>query len=307
MDEDVFGTGVNIASQLEALAKPRGIAISDAVFANLSKDLQASFENAGARALKNIAEPVKVWAFGGLPPTELTSEPISIQVEIFVEKGSLDALAPEIVEATAIELEKYRWLHVLRPENEGAPSKYVLNATLRRSRDRIRLIVHLSVRHDRRRLWSERFDRVVIDEFELADELSLALALRISAEIDAHEKMQIQIRPPEQLKAAELSARANDLMSSGQSDAFEEADAVLTRAVALEPRNTSAHIQKSFVGYRKAMSGAWPAHETLAAAWQTATDVVQMDPKMPAGYVMLASVNRMMGKTDAALEAAVFP
>nr|WP_299694852.1 adenylate/guanylate cyclase domain-containing protein [uncultured Tateyamaria sp.] len=304
VDEDVFGTGVNIASRLEALAKPGGIAISDAVFANLSEDLQVSFENAGARVLKNIAEPVKVWAFGGIPQTAVTSEPISIQLENFVEKASLDTFAPEIVEATAIELEKYRWLHVLRPENEGAPSKYVLNATLRRSGDRIRLTVHLSVRHDRRRLWSERFDRVVIDEFELTDELSLALALRISAEIDAHEKMQAQMRPPEQLNAAELSARANDLMSSGQSDAFEEAEAMLKRAVALEPRNTSAHIQRSFVGYRKAMSGAWPVQATLAAALQPALDVVRMDPKTPGGYVMLASVNGMMGKTEAALEAA---
>ena len=304
MDEDVFGTGVNIASRLEALAKPRGIAGSDAVFANLSKDLQASFENAGARVLKNITEPVKVWAFGGIPPTEVISEPISIQLENFVEKTSLDTLGVEIVQATAIELEKYRWLHVLRPENEGALSKYILNGALRRAGDRIRLIVDLSARRDRRRLWSERFDRVVTDEFELTDELGLALALRISAEIDAHEKIQTQMRPPEQLNAAELSARANDLMSSGQSDAFEEADAMLTRAVALEPRNTSAHIQKSFVGYRKAMSGSWPVQATLAAALQPAMNVVRIDPKMPGGYVMLASVNGMMGKTEAALEAA---
>jgi adenylate cyclase len=304
VDEDVFGTGVNIASRLEALAKPGGIAISDAVFANLSIDLRVSFENAGARVLKNIAEPVKVWAFGGIPPTAVTSEPISIQLKNFVEEASPNTLSPEIVEATAIELEKYRWLHVLRPDNEGAPSKYILNATLRRSGDRIRLTVHLSARHDRRRLWSERFDRIVIDEFELTDELGLALALRISAEVDAHEKVQAQMRPPEQLNAGELSARANDLMSSGQSDGFEEADAMLTRAVALEPRNTSAHIQKSFVGYRKAMSGAWPVQATLAAAIQPAIDVVRMDPKMPGGYVMLASVNGMMGKTEAALEAA---
>lgn len=304
VDEDVFGTGVNIASRLEALTIPRGIAISDTVFASLPKGLQVPFENAGLRVLKNITEPVKVWAFGGIPPTELTSEPISIQFENFVAKASLDTISPEIVEATAIELEKYRWLHVLRPENEGTLSKYILNGALRRSGDRIRLTVHLSARHDRRRLWSERFDRVVIDEFELTDELGLALALRISAEIDAHEKVQAQMRPPEQLNAGELSARANDLMSSGQSDGFEEADAMLTRAVALEPRNTSAHMQKSFVGYRKAMSGAWPVQATLAAALQPAMDVVRMDPKMPGGYVMLASVNGMMGKTEAALEAA---
>ena len=304
VDEDVFGSGVNIASRLEALAKPGGIVISDVVFASLSKDLQVSFENAGSRLLKNIAEPVRVWAFGGIPPTGVTSEPISVLLENLVERSSSSNLASEIVEAAAIELERYRWLHILRPDNDGATSKYILSGTLRRSGDRIRVTVDLSARHDGRRLWSERLDRVVIDEFELVDELSLALALRISAEIDAYEKMQAEMRPPEQLNAAELSARANDLMSSGLPDAFEEADAILTRAVALEPRNLSAHIQKSFVSYRKAMSGAWLVHATLEAALQPAMEVVRIDPKMPGGYVMLASVYGMMGKTEAALEAA---
>ncbi|WP_279285296.1 adenylate/guanylate cyclase domain-containing protein [Litoreibacter roseus] len=304
VDEDVFGSGVNIASRLEALAKPGGIAISDVVFANLPKDLQVSFENAGARLLKNIAEPVKVWAFGGIPPTGGSSEPISVLLENFVERSSSSKMAPDILDAVAIELEKYRWLKVQRTDDDAAASKYYLRGTLRRSGERVRVTVDLSARHDGRRLWSERFDRVVIDEFELVDELGMMLARRISAEIDTYEKMRAEMRPPEQLNAAELSARANDLMSSGLPDAFDEADAMLTRAVALEPRNTSAYIQKSFVGYRKAMSGAWPVHPTLAAALQPAMEVVRIDPKMPGGYVMLASVYGMMGKTEAAFESA---
>ena len=274
------------------------------MFAKLSNELQVSFENAGARSLKNIAEPVMVWVFGGIPPTGISSESISVLLEDFTERSSSSSLVSEILDALTIELEKYRWLHVLRKDNDGATSKYILNGTLRRSGDRVRVTVDLSTRHSGRRLWSERFERVVIDEFELVDGLSLTLAPRISAEIDAYEKMQAEMRPPEQLNAAELSARANDLMSSGIPDAFDEADAMLTRAVALEPRNPSAHIQKSFVGYRKAMSGAWPVHATLAAALQPAMEVVRIDPKLPGGYVMLTSVYGMMGNTEAALESA---
>lgn len=304
VDEDVFGSGVNIASRLEALAKPGGITISDVVFAILPSALQTSFENAGARMLKNIAEPVKVWAFGGIPPTGVASEPISVLLTDFVERSSSSGHVSDILDAVAIELEKYRWLDVLRTDDGSALSKYILSGTLRRSGDRVRVTVDLSTRQDGRRLWSERFDRVILDEFELVDELSVALALRISAEIDAYEKMRAEMRPPEQLNAAELSARANDLMSSGLPDAFDEADAVLTRAVALEPRNPSAYIQKSFVGYRKAMSGAWPVDAALKAALPPAMEAVRIDPKMPGGYVMLTSVYGMMGKTEAALEAA---
>ena len=64
VDEDVFGAGVNIASRLEAIARPGGIAISDDVFAALPQHLRASFEDAGARSLKNIADPVRVAGVG---------------------------------------------------------------------------------------------------------------------------------------------------------------------------------------------------------------------------------------------------
>ncbi len=252
VDDDIFGSGVNIASRLEALAKSGGIAISDVVFANLSEDLQASFENAGARLLKNIAEPIKVWAFGGIPPTDVASEPVSVLLENFVERSSSSsALAPDILDAVAMELEKYRWLNVLRTEDDGETSKYILCGSLRRSGDRVRVTVDLSARHDGRRLWSERFDRVVIDEFELVDGLSVALALRISAEIDAYEKMQAEMRPPEQLNAVELSARANDLMSSGLPDAFDEADTLLARAIALEPRSLHSKFFCGLTGVAK--------------------------------------------------------
>lgn len=304
VDEDVFGSGVNIASRLEALAKPGGIAISNAVFANLSKDLQAAFENAGARSLKNIADPVNVWAFGGIPAADAASERVSIQLEHFTAQPAANNLVLDIADAVAIELEKYRWLDVLQVDDERSPSKYALSGTFRQSGDRVRVTAALTTTGDGRRLWNERFDWVVTDDFEFLDKLGATLSLQISAEIDAHEKIRAEMRPPEQLNAGELSMRANDLMSSGQPNAFEEVDAMLGRAIALEPRNPSAHIQKSFVGYRKAMSGAWPARPTLEAAIQPAMDVVRIDPKMPGGHVMLASIYGMLGKTEAALDAA---
>ncbi|MEM7733897.1 MAG: adenylate/guanylate cyclase domain-containing protein [Pseudomonadota bacterium] len=304
VDEDVFGTGVNIASRLEAIANPGGIAISDDVFENLPHNLQASFENAGARLLKNIEAPVTVWAFGGIPQTGAASEPISVLFEELAAKSASSELASDIPEAVAVELAKYRWLDVLRKDQDGSKSTYILGGTFRQSEDRVLITVTLSARHDGRRLWSERLDRVVTDDFELLDELGGTLALRISAEIDTYEKMRAKMRPPEQLNAAELSSRANDLMSSGHPDAFDEADAMLTRAVALEPRNPSVHIQKSFVGYRKAMSGAWPVDATLNAAVQSAMDAVRIDPKMPGGHVMLTSVYGMLGQTEAALDSA---
>jgi class 3 adenylate cyclase len=60
-DSDLLGDGVNIASRLEALAEPGGICISDSVQKQLAGKTDFAFEDTGERALKNIAQPVRVW------------------------------------------------------------------------------------------------------------------------------------------------------------------------------------------------------------------------------------------------------
>jgi len=76
------------------------------------------------------------------------------------------------------------------------------------------------------------------------------------------------------------------------------------RAVALEPRNAAVHVAWAFIGYRKAMSGAWPASEALAAAAASAPAAAELDPGLPGGQVMLASIYGMRGRTEPALDAA---
>lgn len=60
--DDIHGDGVNIASRLEALADPGGICVSDMVYAGIRNKLEMQFSDLGEQALKNIAEPVSVYA-----------------------------------------------------------------------------------------------------------------------------------------------------------------------------------------------------------------------------------------------------
>jgi tetratricopeptide (TPR) repeat protein len=83
-----------------------------------------------------------------------------------------------------------------------------------------------------------------------------------------------------------------------------EADAMTARAVALQPHNAQAHVQRSLVEYRKGLSGAWPARKTLAAALAPAREAVRLDPRLASGHGMLACIYGMLGDTDHALDAA---
>ena len=65
--DDIFGDGVNVAARLEALAEPGGICISGKVYDEVAQTVDCHFENRGPRRVKNIALPVRVYAFRPTP------------------------------------------------------------------------------------------------------------------------------------------------------------------------------------------------------------------------------------------------
>lgn len=313
IDEDAFGGGVNVAARLEAISAAGGIAISDAAFSALDDELRGEFEDAGRQALKNVTEPVRVWTRGGPLSTPNTTGDISdtsIRVELFSFLGDADQddLAEDLAAGVEIELARFRWLKVIgrgHAETEQVPkARYVLGGAWRSAGNRVRVTAHLTTSSDGQRLWSDRYDRECDDPFALQDELAATLAAKTAPEIDAHEKAMARVRPVNLLGANELSLRTNEILSTGRLDGFAEADAMMARAVALEPHNASAHVQKSLVDYRKAMSGAWPARSTLIQALETAKEAVRLDQRLPGGHVMLASVHGMMGEAERSLDAA---
>src|SRR6202007_1301499 len=70
-DGDIFGDGVNVAARLEALAEPGGICVSARVREDAAGKLDLAFRDLGEQELKNIARPIRVYAVGGLPPSDL--------------------------------------------------------------------------------------------------------------------------------------------------------------------------------------------------------------------------------------------
>lgn len=313
-DEDIFGDGVNIAARLEALAAPGGVAISDAVWSGVDQALRRDFDDAGPRTLKNIAGPVRVWARGGLSAAlEAPADGglASIVVEPFATAGrDLEqvALAEGVCADLETELSRFRWLRVVSHAEsaaEGRPRvRYVLGGAVRGAGSRWRVTAHLTSALDGRRLWSERFDRDAGDVFALQDELASTLVSHVCPVIDSHEKALARMRPVECLTAAELSLRTNEILSSGRIEAFEEAGALMARAVALEPHDAQAKVQASLVGYSRAMSGAWPARASLKNALEHAREAVRLDPRLANGYVMLSAIQGALGETDRSLDAA---
>jgi adenylate cyclase len=313
-DGDVYGDGVNVAARLESLAAPGGVTISDTVWSSLDGTLRSRFTDFGPQHLKNIASPVRVWALGGAEIIKESSAQVSsdaassISISIApLVTSSHDAehlaLAEGISEDLKTELSRFRWLDVVQREDDSR-ARYLLGGAVRGSGQRLRLTAHLTYATNGRRLWSERWDRTSDDIFAVQDELVAAVVACVSPEIDAHEKSLVGVRPVHTLTARELSLRTNTILSTGKIDDFDEAEALITRAISLEPGNAEAHAQKALVAYLKACSGAWPPREQLEVGLDAARESLRLDPRLGTGYGVLSVIFGMRGDTDRALDAA---
>jgi class 3 adenylate cyclase/pimeloyl-ACP methyl ester carboxylesterase len=82
----IYGDGINVAARLEGIAEPGGICLSRQVFDQVNRALKADFQALGPRTLKNIAQPVDVFAIApsgrGARPGATASNAVDLKQEI---------------------------------------------------------------------------------------------------------------------------------------------------------------------------------------------------------------------------------
>ncbi len=230
---DIFGDGVNVAARLETLAEPGGICVSARVQEDAAGRLDLGFEDLGEQSLKNIARPVRVFRVRGpgavlassthkIAPVEnalaLPDKP-SIAVLPFQnisgdpeQEFFADGIAEDIITA----LSRYPSLFViarnssfsfkrratdLRQIGEELGVRYVLEGSLRKSGNRVRLTAQLIEAETGKHVWAERYDRDLADIFVVQDEITLATTVAIAPAIAEAEQQRAMRKPPASLDA----------------------------------------------------------------------------------------------------------
>jgi adenylate cyclase len=204
-DNDIFGDGVNVAARLEALAAPGGICISRTVRDQIRDKLPYAFEDLGEQSVKNIARPVRVYALRAeavanlsaarVPPASPISPPagaprLSIVVLPFANLSNdseQQYFADGITEDLTTDLSRIADMLVIsrntaftyRNKSLGTKQighelgvRYVLEGSVRRSGNQIRINAQLIDAEADIHLWAERFDGDVDDLFTLQDEIT---------------------------------------------------------------------------------------------------------------------------------------
>src|ERR1700736_2972134 len=214
--DDIFGDGVNIAARLEALAQPGGICISRVVRDQIRDKLPYPFEDMGEQSVKNIARPVRFYALrlepiAGLltasaPPATSVSQPtvaprLSIVVLPFTnlsDDREQQYFADGITEDLTTDLSRIANMLVISRntaftyQNKRVDTKqigrelcvrYVLEGSVRRSGNQLRVTAQLIDADTDAHLWAERFDRDACDLFALQNEITSRIAVALNLEL----------------------------------------------------------------------------------------------------------------------------
>jgi adenylate cyclase len=263
-DEDIHGDGVNIAARLEGLAEPGGICVSDMVHAGVRNKLAIEFADLGDQSLRNIAEAVQVFrvvldnpAKEGAAATDALFRRPAVAVLPFEnisgdpdQEYFADGLTEDIITA----LSMWRYFPVIsrnssfsykgqspdiRKVGEELGARYVIEGSVRKAGNRVRVTAQLINTETGHHIWAERFDRDLTDIFELQDELTRRIAATVAPELDRAEFDQITATRRD-LGSWDFMLRGvahlNELTPEGAARGRE----MLEKAVEIDPANARA-------------------------------------------------------------------
>ena len=269
-DDDIFGDGVNVAARLEALADPGGICISRVVRDQVRDKLPYAFEDLGEQSVKNIARPVRVYELrpeaiadlaapssAAAPPISLpaVAPRLSIVVLPFANLGNdpeQQYFADGITEDLTTDLSRLAGMLVIsrntaftyqgkrvdtKQIGRELGVRYVLEGSVRRSGNEVRVTAQLIDAEADAHVWAERFYGEMGNLFALQDEITSRIAVALSLELIGVEAG----RPAEHPDALDyiLRGRAANLKPPSR-DSRTEAISMFERALALDPRSVEA-------------------------------------------------------------------
>jgi TolB-like protein/class 3 adenylate cyclase len=271
-DDDIFGDGVNIAARLQEIASPGGICISSRVHDDVRDRLDIAFEDGGPQTLKNIARPVVVWRWSpGVPrQTPIATVPAPLALP---DKPSIAVLAfanmsgdPEqeyftdgITEDIITELSRFRSLFVIarnssfsykgkspdiRQVGRELGVRYVLEGSIRKAANRIRVTSQLIDTLSGSHIWAERYDRVLEDVFAVQEELTQSIVRAIAPSVSDAEVDKLRRRRPDSLGSYEIAVRAYakawDAFAKSDRTLCDEAIGEARAALLIDPDSTLA-------------------------------------------------------------------
>jgi adenylate cyclase len=285
---DLLGDRVNIAARLQSLAEPGGICISGDVYQHVRKSLPYAFTDLGHQKVKNVDEPVHTYAFlteGRSALNSVNSATVSqklspstrpsIAVMPFTNLSGDQAdqyFADGITEDLITALSRIRWFRVVarssafgykppptrdtRQIAHDLGARYLLEGSVRKAGDRVRLTAQLIDGETTHQIWTKRYDRDTADIFAMQDDLTESLIASVEPELDKAERERARAKRPENLNAWDLYQRGVWHLHKRSNDDLIEAERLFQQALDSDPglvpalcAATEVHVLRVLFGF----------------------------------------------------------
>ncbi len=307
-DRRAGGNVVNVAARLEALAEPGGVFLSAAVYEQVNRTVHASFEPIGEHRLKNIREPVQIYAIraeSGIaalvaapaPQEERGDYRPSLAVlpfrtlqrdqsDAYFSEGMVDdiirvlgGLKDLLVVSRSSTIGFARMPLDMRRIGQALRVHYVLHGSVRREREALRIAVELSSARSGDVIWADHFDGQLADLFDLQDNISRRVVAAIAPQIRQRELGLALRKHPSSMTAYDLTLQALDLFYRIDRNSMLRALGLLEQALACDPDYAPAYSQIASLRMRSIGQGwAGDGTESTVLASASARKAIDRDP-----------------------------
>jgi len=257
----IYGDGLNIAARLEGLAEGGGICISGAVYEHIKNKLPLEYDYLGEQHVKNISEPVRVYrvtlnaktAFPELNKEAKSHHKSSIAVLPFTNMSAdkdqeyfCDGIAEDILN----DLTHLDDLHVVarsssfvfKDKNQDIReigmklgAQTIVEGSVRKAGNRLRITAQLINVTDGYHLWSERYDRELEDVFAIQEEIAKNIVRALKIKLSKREKRALGKLKTQDIQAYDFYLRGREFFHQGQHKSILYASELFTRAIKKDP------------------------------------------------------------------------
>ena len=328
-EERIYGDGVNIAARMQSLADGGGICISGTTYDQVENKLPLQYEYLGRKSVKNIEKPIRVYkvlmgATGtrlekGHPPP-LQDRP-SIAVLPFTnmsEDKKQEYFSDGMTEDIITDLSKMSGLFVIARNSvfayKGKDKKvedigrelgvqFVLEGSVRKSEDRVRISAQLIDATTGGHLWAERYDRGLKDIFDLQDEVTGEIVSALAIKLREDEHKRLLRKGTGNLEAYDCMLRGMEQVYLLSKEAYAIARQMFEKAIALDPQYALAYSLLGSTYLTEWILGWNPDPSIMAKAQELARKAISLDEEIAEAHGILGTVLLWNKKHDQAIEA----
>ncbi len=323
--DDLYGDGVNVAARLEPLAEPGGICVASIVNESVGNRVDVAFEDGGEVHVKNIERPIRVWkwhprdaapAIAQAAPrtgkatagTEPAAERPSIAVLPFDNMSGdpeQEYFSDGITEDIITDLSKVGGLLVIarnssfvykgksvdiRTVARDLGVRSVLEGSIRRAGNRVRITAQLINAANGAHLWADRYDRDLTDIFAVQDEVTQKIVEALKVTLSPGEQARIANAPTTSIEAHDLYLRARGLLHGTKRDhaMFDQVIWLCSRAIELDPDYAEPYATLAWA-HNLDFQNRWTgADDALDTAERFAALAVEKGPSVPFAHFIAA-------------------